>query len=78
MTHTVEEVANYIRDITGSILPIELNPSDIRPENSFPGPLADIGKAKTELGWEPRFKLKEGLQMTVNWFRQNIQLYQKL
>ena len=76
--HTVEEVANYIRDITGSILPIELNQSDIRPENSFPGPIADIGKARSELGWKPRLTLEEGLKTTVNWFRQNIQLYEKL
>ena len=31
--HTVEDVANYIKDITGSILPTEVSPSDIRPEN---------------------------------------------
>ena len=76
--HTVEEVANYIRDITGSILPIEVSPSDIRPENSFPGPIADIGKARSELGWKPRLTLEEGLKITINWFRQNIQLYEKL
>ena len=76
--HTVEEVANYIMDITGSILPTEVSPSDIRPENSFPGPIADIGKAKSELGWEPRLTLEEGLKITVNWFRENIQLYEKL
>jgi nucleoside-diphosphate-sugar epimerase len=76
--HTVEEVANYIRDITGSILPTEVSPSDIRPENSFPGPIADIGKARSELGWKPRLTLEEGLKITINWFRQNIQLYEKL
>ena len=78
MAHTVEEVANYIRDITGSKLSIEVSPSDIRPENSYPGPIADIGKAKSELRWEPRLTLVEGLKMTVNWFKQHIQLYQKL
>ncbi len=78
IAHTVEEVANYIRDITGSVLPIEVSPSDIRPENSFPGPIADILKAKSELRWEPRLTLAEGLKTTVNWFKQHIQLYQKL
>ena len=76
--HTVEEVANYIGEITGSILPIEVNQSDIRPENSFPGLIAGIGKAKSKLGWEPRLTLEEGLKITVNWFRQHIQLYEKL
>lgn len=76
--HTVEEVANYIKDITDSILPAEVIPSDIREENSFSGPIADIRKAKFDLGWEPRLTLEEGLKMTLNWFRQHIELYQKL
>lgn len=78
MVHTVEEVANYIKDITGSVLPIEVTPSDIRPENSFPGPIADIRKAKSDLRWEPRLTLAEGLKMTVNWFEEHTQLYEKL
>lgn len=78
VAHTVEEVANYIMEITGSILPVVINSSDARPENSFPGPIANIGKIRSVLGWEPRFKLKEGLQITVKWFRQNGHLYQKL
>ena len=78
MAHTVDEVANYIRDITGSVLPVEVSPSDVRPENSIPGPIADIKKAKSELRWEPRLTLAEGLKTTVNWFKQHIQLYQKL
>ena len=76
MAHTVEEVANYIRDITGSILPIEVSPLDFRAENSFPGPIADIKKAKSEMRWEPRLTMAEGLKITVNWFKQRIQLYQ--
>ena len=75
--HKVEEVANYIRDITGSILPIEVSLSDIRPENSFPAPIADIKKVKSLVCWEPRLTLAEGLKITVNWFKQHIQLYQK-
>ncbi len=76
--HTVEEVANYVKDVTGSTLPIEVCPSDIRAENSFPGPIADIKKAKSELGWEPRLTLEEGLKITVDWFKQHTQLYEKL
>ncbi len=76
--HTVEEVANYVKDVTGSTLPIEVCPSDIHAENSFPGPIADIKKAKSELGWEPRFTLEEGLKITVDWFKQHTQLYEKL
>lgn len=31
----------------------------------------DIGKAKADLGFDPRVSLKEGLQRTVAWFREN-------
>lgn len=33
---------------------------------------ADITKAKKLLGWEPRFDLQTGLEMTYNWFKQNM------
>ena len=75
--HTVEEVANQIRDITGSILPIEVSLSDVRPENSFPGPIADLKKVKSGVCWEPRLTLEEGLKITVTWFKEHVQLYQK-
>ncbi len=77
-SHSVEEVANYIRKSTGSRLSIEISPSDKRPENAVPGPISDINKIKHDLGWEPKLTLETGLQMTVNWFKENIQLYQKL
>lgn len=78
LSHTVEEVANYISKSFGSSLPIEINSLDNRPENSFPGPIADIQKIKKDLNWEPRLTLEEGLDTTINWFRQNIQFYQKI
>jgi UDP-glucose 4-epimerase len=31
----------------------------------------DYGKAKKELGWQPKFTLEKGLKETVNWFRKN-------
>ena len=31
--------------------------------------LADISKAKKLLGYDPRYFLKDGLQITVDWFR---------
>ena len=30
----------------------------------------DYSKAKTELGWEPKYSLEEGLKKTVEWFRE--------
>ncbi len=37
--------------------------------------VADIRKAKQQLGWEPRFNLKEGLAKTISWFRVHQQAY---
>jgi nucleoside-diphosphate-sugar epimerase len=31
----------------------------------------DISKAKRLLGWEPKVGLKEGLQMTLEYFKEN-------
>jgi len=30
---------------------------------------ADISKARQELGYEPMISVREGLEMTVDWFR---------
>lgn len=32
---------------------------------------ADISKAKKVLGWEPKITIEEGLQKTIEWFREN-------
>ena len=34
--------------------------------------LADINETKAELGYNPRFKIKEGLEKTVDWYLKNI------
>ena len=31
----------------------------------------DANKAKTLLGWEPKFSLKDGLVETIQWFVEN-------
>ena len=41
---------------------IDFRPGDIRHS------LADISKARKLLGYEPKFKVEDGLIRTVNWF----------
>jgi len=36
---------------------------------------ADVTKAKALIDWEPQFTLEEGLQETVNWIRENKEIY---
>ena len=38
---------------------------------------ADIGKAKRVLGWEPRIRLDEGLDMTIEWYAKNRSWWEK-
>jgi len=63
---TVLEFAHLIRDLCGAesdIIHAELpvdDPSRRRP---------DISKARTVLGWEPRVSVEDGLQRTIEWFR---------
>src|SRR5437773_12099007 len=32
---------------------------------------ADVSKAKRVLGWEPRIRMEDGLDMTIDWYRKN-------
>jgi dTDP-glucose 4,6-dehydratase len=63
---TVLEFAKKIIEITGSKSPIVFKPL---PEDDPQVRQPDIGKAKAILGWEPKVKLEEGLQRTIDYFR---------
>jgi dTDP-glucose 4,6-dehydratase len=66
---TVKELAEVVLEVTGSTseivyedLPVD-DPAKRRP---------DITRARTELGWEPQIKLREGIELTVAWFRNEL------
>jgi len=66
---TVRELADLVIEITGSTseivheaLPVD-DPAKRRP---------DITRARTELGWEPAIQLREGIERTVAWFREEL------
>jgi len=66
-TVTVYNLAQMIHRLVGSKSPIEFvrwNHPDV--ELRVPA----ISKAKELLGWRPRFDLEEGLQQTIEWYRQ--------
>jgi len=63
LAHKILELTNTDSDIVYEPLP-EDDPSRRKP---------DITRAKTELGWEPKIHLKQGLKKTINYFE--IQYY---
>lgn len=63
---TIREFAEEIRRMTGTRSEIVFEPL---PEDDPKQRRPDIGKARSLLGWEPRVPLREGLLLTVEYFR---------
>jgi len=63
---TMRQLADLVIELTGSRSPIVTRPlpSD-DPKQRQP----DITKARTQLGWEPKVQLREGLTRTIEYFR---------
>jgi dTDP-glucose 4,6-dehydratase len=64
---TILEFAETIRTAVGSSSPIVFKPLPVDdPQTRQP----DITQARERLGWEPKVSLEEGLQSTIEYFRQ--------
>lgn len=63
---TILQFAEQIRELTGSSSPILYHPL---PEDDPKQRRPDISKAKTLLNWEPKVPLKEGLRLSIEYFR---------
>lgn len=64
--HTVLELANVVKKVTGSDSPLEFHPL---PQDDPQVRQPEISRARSHLGWEPAFSLEEGLRKTVADFR---------
>ncbi len=63
---TILEFAEEVKVLTQSSVPIKKLPArEDDPRRRCP----DITRARTELGWEPKVDLREGLSRTVDYFR---------
>ncbi|MEI6124297.1 MAG: SDR family oxidoreductase [Bacteroidota bacterium] len=72
---SVNELFNILKQISGSLLVPEYcdeRPGDIKDS------LADISKAKQLLDFAPQVKIYEGLKITFDWFKQNVQFFDGL
>jgi dTDP-glucose 4,6-dehydratase len=67
--HTVLELAELILNLTGSDSPLAFEPL---PENDPVRRRPDITLAGRQLGWKPQTDLAEGLERTLGWFRDNV------
>jgi len=65
--YSIRQLAEEVLTVTGSESEIVYEPLPVDdPTQRRP----DITLARTQLGWEPRIGLREGLQRTADWFRQ--------
>jgi UDP-glucuronate decarboxylase len=63
---TIEELARLVIELTGSSSRIVYQPLPADdPKQRQP----DITLARTQLGWQPSIRLREGLEKTIAWFR---------
>ena len=62
---TIRELAELVREITGSRSPVEFRPL---PQDDPTRRRPDISRARAVLGWSPQIAIEEGLRRTVQWF----------
>lgn len=67
--HPVLRYAEMIKELAGSSSSIVHTPPR---EEEVSRRRPDIRKARERLGWEPRVSLKEGLRLTIQWFRSRL------
>jgi len=70
---TVLQFAHKVLEVTGSSSEITfVHPQDERIKDDPKVRQPDITKARQVLSWEPRASLEEGLERTVDWFRDKV------
>lgn len=73
----IGELAHMILKMTGSQAAIETKTLRLRPRKSEVMRLvSDNTRAREVLGWTPRVSLEDGLQLTIDWIRENLDRYQ--
>jgi len=68
---TIKEFATVINELTGN--QAGLVTKNLRTKDDPQVRQPDITRAKAILGWEPRVTIREGLERTIPWFREELQ-----
>jgi len=66
---TILDFAAAVQRLAGTALPIEHRPL---PEDDPRVRRPDISRAREVLGWEPRVAFEDGMQRTMDWFRERV------
>jgi len=73
---TIGELAQEIIGLVGRPVKVAVDEARLRPEKSEVMRLvSDNRKAKERLGWEPVVGIREGLERTIEWISQHMELY---
>jgi len=73
---SIGELATLIFELTGSQVEIVIDKERLRPEKSeVQRLLANNSLARERIGWEPHYTLRDGLQTTIAWIRENLDYY---
>ena len=66
---SIKDLVKKIIDISGKRLSTE---HDLSKPSNKTAICLNTNKAKTELGWEPKIPLNQGIQKTIKWYKKNI------
>ena len=73
---SVSDLVTLISKLTKVDLKVRVDSKRIRPEKSEVQRLiCDYSKARNLTGWKPRYTLEEGLEKTIAWFKENLEIY---
>jgi len=75
---SVRELIDIISKLTKAELIIKVDEKRIRPKQSeVLGLECDYSKALNLTGWRPRYTLEEGLEKTIEWSKENLNIYKE-
>ena len=77
---SIYETANIVGKLVNDDINIKtkIENKRVRPEKSEVQRLVcDYSRAHDLTGWEPRYTLEEGLEKTINWYRENLNIYKE-
>jgi NAD dependent epimerase/dehydratase len=73
---TIADLVQQIIRLSGREVQVEVEPERLRPEKSeVQRLLSDNRLARQWLGWKPRIEMEEGLQETIRWIHEHLELY---